>query len=108
MQLFLLFVFAFYFAPSAAVLFTLLHSLSCYCVVRPDQRNLGMSMRVERSTVDQVKKRFEFNKRKKEEQKQKYGNGVCSPVVLVCDRISTVSADKVRNNLFQPCIHSIA
>ncbi|XP_065177605.1 zinc finger matrin-type protein 2-like [Sycon ciliatum] len=36
------------------------------------QRNLGMSMRVERSTVDQVKKRFEFNKRKKDEQKQKY------------------------------------
>lgn len=34
------------------------------------QRNLGMSMRVERSTLDQVKKRFEMNKRKREEQKQ--------------------------------------
>ncbi|KXJ29566.1 zinc finger matrin-type protein 2 [Exaiptasia diaphana] len=34
------------------------------------QRNLGMSMRVERSTLDQVKKRFELNKRKREEEKQ--------------------------------------
>ena len=38
-----------------------------------DQRNMGMSMRVERSTLDQVKKRFEFNKKKKEEDKKKYG-----------------------------------
>ncbi|KAK3739598.1 hypothetical protein QZH41_011213 [Actinostola sp. cb2023] len=35
------------------------------------QRNLGMSMRVERSSLDQVKKRFETNKRKREEEKQK-------------------------------------
>lgn len=36
------------------------------------QRNLGMSMKVERSSLDQVKKRFEFNKRKREEEgKQK-------------------------------------
>ena len=38
-----------------------------------DQRNLGMSMKVERSTVDQVKERFESNKKKKEEEKKKYG-----------------------------------
>lgn len=31
-----------------------------------------MSMRVERSTLDQVKKRFEMNKRKKEEKKKDY------------------------------------
>ena len=37
-----------------------------------DQRNLGMSMRVERSSLDQVKKRFEMNKRKREEQKKEY------------------------------------
>ena len=38
-----------------------------------DQRNMGMSMKVEKSTVDQVRKRFEFNKKKKEEEKKKYG-----------------------------------
>ena len=37
-----------------------------------DQRNLGMSMRIERSTLDQVKQRFELNKQKKSEQKKKY------------------------------------
>ena len=31
-----------------------------------------MSMRVERSSLDQVKKRFEMNKRKREEQKKEY------------------------------------
>ncbi|KAI1233699.1 hypothetical protein IHE44_0004140 [Lamprotornis superbus] len=36
------------------------------------QRNLGMSMRVERSTLDQVKKRFEVNKKKMEEKKKDY------------------------------------
>ena len=41
-----------------------------YCV--SDQRNLGMSMRVERSSLDQVKKRFEMNKRKLEEKKKDY------------------------------------
>merc|ERR1711974_419325 len=30
------------------------------------QRNLGMSMKIERSTVDQVKARFALNKKKKE------------------------------------------
>lgn len=38
---------------------------------RKHQRNLGMSMKVERSSLDQVKKRFEMNKRKKEEEKKK-------------------------------------
>ena len=37
-----------------------------------DQRNLGMSMKVERSTLDQVKQRFELLKRKKEEEKKEY------------------------------------
>ena len=37
-----------------------------------DQRNLGMSMRVERSSLDQVRKRFEMNKRKLEEKKKDY------------------------------------
>jgi len=37
-----------------------------------DQRNLGMSMRVERSTLDQVKKRFEVNKKKMEEKQKDY------------------------------------
>ena len=37
-----------------------------------DQRNLGMSMRVERSNLDQVKKRFEMNKKKQEEKKKEY------------------------------------
>lgn len=37
-----------------------------------DQRNLGMSMRVERSTLDQVKQRMEMNKKKKEEKQKEY------------------------------------
>ena len=37
-----------------------------------DQRNLGMSMRVEKSTVDQVKKRFEVNMKKMEEKRKTY------------------------------------
>ncbi|XP_027012334.1 zinc finger matrin-type protein 2-like isoform X2 [Tachysurus fulvidraco] len=37
---------------------------------RKHQRNLGMSMRVERSTLEQVKKRFEFFKKKLEEKKK--------------------------------------
>ncbi|CAH1395790.1 unnamed protein product [Nezara viridula] len=36
------------------------------------QRNLGMSMKVERSTLEQVKKRFEANKRKLEDKKRDY------------------------------------
>lgn len=34
---------------------------------RTDQRNMGMSMKVERSTVDQVKNRLNMLKKKKEE-----------------------------------------
>ena len=34
---------------------------------------MGMSMRVEQSTLEQVKKRFEVVKKRKEEEKKKYG-----------------------------------
>ncbi|GFR27233.1 zinc finger matrin-type protein 2 [Trichonephila clavata] len=56
----------------------------CDCVVKDSinfldhingkkhQRNLGMSMRVERSTLDQVKQRMEMNKRKREEKQKEY------------------------------------
>ncbi|ODM92684.1 Zinc finger matrin-type protein 2 [Orchesella cincta] len=56
----------------------------CDCVVKDSinfldhvngkkhQRNIGMSMRVERSTLDQVKKRFELNKQKRAEAKTEY------------------------------------
>ncbi|KAL0994699.1 hypothetical protein UPYG_G00125960 [Umbra pygmaea] len=56
----------------------------CDCVVKDSinfldhingkkhQRNLGMSMRVERSSLDQVKKRFEVNKKKMEEKQKEY------------------------------------
>ncbi|XP_041459140.1 zinc finger matrin-type protein 2-like [Lytechinus variegatus] len=56
----------------------------CDCVVKDSinfldhingkkhQRNLGMSMNVERSSLDQVKKRFEMNKKKVEEKKKDY------------------------------------
>jgi len=56
----------------------------CDCVVKDSinfldhingkkhQRNLGMSMRIERSTLDQVKQRFEQNKRKVEEKTKEY------------------------------------
>lgn len=43
----------------------------CFCACS-DQRNLGMSMRVERSSLDQVKKRFEVNKKKLEEKQKEY------------------------------------
>ncbi|ESN95771.1 hypothetical protein HELRODRAFT_178952 [Helobdella robusta] len=39
---------------------------------RKHQKNLGMSMKLERSTLDQVKKRFETNKRKREEEEKQY------------------------------------
>ena len=35
-----------------------------------DQRNLGMSMKVERSTLEQVRARFDKNKRKREEEEK--------------------------------------
>ena len=56
----------------------------CDCVVKDSinfldhingkkhQRNLGMSMKVERSSLDQVKDRFNKNKRKNEEKKEDY------------------------------------
>jgi len=56
----------------------------CDCVVKDSinfldhingkkhQRNLGMSMRVERSTLEQVKQRMEMNKKKKEEKQKEY------------------------------------
>jgi U4/U6.U5 tri-snRNP component SNU23 len=56
----------------------------CDCVVKDSinfldhingkkhQRNLGMSMKVERSSLDQVKERFNKNKRKGEEKKEEY------------------------------------
>ena len=55
----------------------------CDCVVKDSinfldhingkkhQRNMGMSMKVERSTLAQVKERFAMNKRKKEESSKK-------------------------------------
>ena len=51
----------------------LYNSYSRSVLLFTDQRNMGMSMKVEKSTVDQVRKRFEFNKKKKEEEKKKYG-----------------------------------
>lgn len=56
----------------------------CDCVVKDSinfldhingkkhQRNLGMSMRVERSSLDAVKQRFDLNKRKLEDRKKEY------------------------------------
>ncbi len=39
---------------------------------RKHQRNKGMSMKIERSTLDQVKARFAENKKKAEEEKKSY------------------------------------
>lgn len=56
----------------------------CDCVVKDSinfldhingkkhQRNLGMSMRIERSSLDAVKSRFQMNKKKMEEKKKEY------------------------------------
>ncbi|CAK8697303.1 zinc finger matrin-type protein 2-like [Clavelina lepadiformis] len=56
----------------------------CDCVVKDSinfldhingkkhQRNLGMSMKVERSSLEQVQQRFEMNKKKLEEKKKQY------------------------------------
>lgn len=56
----------------------------CDCVVKDSinfldhingkkhQRNLGMSMKVERSSLDQVKERFQTNKKKMEEKQKDY------------------------------------
>ena len=42
------------------------------CYLYLDQRNLGMSMKIERSSLDQVRARFEMNKKKKEDRKKDY------------------------------------
>lgn len=53
------------------------------------QRNLGMSMKVERSSLDQVKKRFEFNKRKREEEeKQKADYDLDERVAILKEEVS--------------------
>lgn len=56
----------------------------CDCVVKDSinfldhingkkhQRNLGMSMRIERSSLEAVKQRFQINKKKMEEKKKEY------------------------------------
>lgn len=56
----------------------------CDCVVKDSinfldhingkkhQRNMGMSMKIERSTLSQVQKRFEANKKKMDEKKKQY------------------------------------
>lgn len=48
------------------------YTMNIHCIPS-DQRNMGMSMRVEQSTLEQVKKRFEIVKKRKEEEKKKYG-----------------------------------
>ena len=60
-------------SPGCVKLDLILKVLSPLYLVAVDQRNMGMSMKVEKSTVDQVKQRFEFNKKKKEEVKKQYG-----------------------------------
>ncbi|KAG5321523.1 ZMAT2 protein, partial [Acromyrmex heyeri] len=50
----------------------IISSLSVVVATSPDQRNLGMSMKIERSTLDQVKARFAQNKKKLEEKKKDY------------------------------------
>ena len=46
--------------------------MNILCLNSADQRNLGMSMKIERSSLDQVKKRFEHNMKKREEKKKEY------------------------------------
>jgi len=46
---------------------------NAHSVISLDQRNMGMSMRVEQSSIEQVKKRFEIVKKRKDEEKKKYG-----------------------------------
>ena len=41
-------------------------------IINLDQRNLGMSMKVERSSVEQVRQRFEALKKKKDEKTKEY------------------------------------
>lgn len=46
--------------------------INCLNNYLSDQRNLGMSMKIERSTLEQVKARFATNKKKLEEKKKDY------------------------------------
>lgn len=58
------------------------------------QRNLGMSMKVERSTLDQVKKRFEFNKRKREEEeKQKVDYDLDERVAILKEEVNVLQIE---------------
>jgi hypothetical protein len=51
------------------------YASSCYFLTpfSTDQRNLGMSMKVERATLDNVKERMAALKRKKEQPQEEYG-----------------------------------
>ena len=51
----------------------LCHFIVLFVGMTTDQRNLGMSMKIERSSLDQVKQRFERNKAKQLEEKKEYG-----------------------------------
>jgi U4/U6.U5 tri-snRNP component SNU23 len=50
---------------------------------RKHQRNLGMSMKVERSTVEQVRERFAMHKRKAQEKKEIREYGRCAVALTV-------------------------
>lgn len=85
----------------------------CDCVVKDSinfldhingkkhQRNLGMSMKIERSSLDAVKKRFDLNKKKMDEKKKDYDLQVCkfSKVLNLFFSIQTcyVSGQIIRN-----------
>lgn len=57
------------------------HDILCvYCSL--DQRNLGMSMKVEASTLDQVKQRFQKNKEKLTEEKKQYGWSIITVCIV--------------------------
>ena len=70
-----------YIAPYLSL--SLSHTYTLILIHHPttDQRNMGMSMKIEKSTVDQVKQRFQFNKKKKEEEKKQYGETYYSSYV---------------------------
>jgi U4/U6.U5 tri-snRNP component SNU23 len=49
------------------------HGTDCDCASSAEQRALGMSMRVERSTLEDVQAKFEAHKRQREEEAQRPG-----------------------------------
>ena len=66
------------------------HLSKCFVCLTVDQRNLGMSMKIERSSLDQVKQRFERNKAKQLEEKKEYGescHGPSSMPAILCTHI---------------------